>query len=201
MKKELKTFSKIGFYLVSMILFLVIVMILGTDIPVCFEKPYTFIGFRKCFSSLGIIIPFVCLILLLIAGCFLFYLFLLKEGSLSSPVEVTTIKNINIDIMTFVGTYFLPLVSFSIDQKWQHVLVLAILFVVIGIIYVKADLYYINPTLLLFHFNVYEIKGEYEGNNIHQIVIINDELKEKEKYRYINIGDGNICYAKKYLGK
>jgi len=64
-----KGFAKIGFYLLSMAFFLIIVMILSTDISVYFGKDAKFVGWSN-FCKMGIIIPIVCALLLLFAGGF-----------------------------------------------------------------------------------------------------------------------------------
>ena len=57
---------KIGFYLLSMVFFLIIVMILGTNIPYYFGDNWEFIGLERLFEK-GVIVPMVCTILLLSA--------------------------------------------------------------------------------------------------------------------------------------
>lgn len=140
---------KISFFMLSMALFFVIVLILGTDIPISFSEDAKFVGLWSCFTNRGIMLPIVCTLALLYIVFFISYLKHRMKGTTLGPIEITDIQNANNDILAFVGTYFLPLVSFSLAEHWQHLLVLFILFVVIGVIYVRADIYYTNPTLLL----------------------------------------------------
>ncbi len=97
--------------------------------------------------------------------------------------------------MTFVGSYFLPLVSFSIAEKWQHFVVLILLFSLIGVIYIKSDVYFTNPTLSLLGYRVYRVKGQYMGEGVEKIIIIRSKLKKDDQISYIPIDD-NTYFAK-----
>lgn len=189
--------KKFCFYLLSMVLFFVIVAILGTHIPLCFEKGAKFIGIYACLSNKGIIIPFVCLAAITYAICFAFYLRHRIKGSKLGPITITKIENVNSDILSFVGTYFIPLVSFSLAEHWQHLAVLLLLFVVIGIIYIRADIYYTNPTLLLLGYRVYKIEGTLNGKTVKKVIISSANLQDKDEIRYIPIDD-NTYYVDKY---
>lgn len=187
---------KSSFYMLSMALFFVIVLILGTDLPINFGEGAKFVGLWTCLTIRGIMLPIVCVLALLYIAFFIRYLKHRMKGTTLGPIEITDIHNANNDILAFVGTYFLPLVSFSLAEHWQHLLVLFILFVVIGVIYVRADIYYTNPTLLLLGFRVYRIKGVLNGNPIERVVIVQGELKKDVSVRYIVIDD-NTFYVKK----
>ena len=187
---------KFCFYLLSMVIFFVIVAILGTNIPICFNNDGSFIGICACLSNKGVIIPIVCFVAILYATWFAFFLKHRSKGSKLGPITICKIENVNNDILAFVGTYFLPLVSFSLADYWQHLMVLLILFVVIGIIYVRADIYYTNPTLLLLGYRVYRIEGKWNGEIIEKIVISYGELRKDDDIRYIPI-DNNTYYVNK----
>lgn len=199
-KKKLGVHKKICFYLLSMVLFFIIVTILGTDIPVCFDDDAKFIGVRSCLTNKGILIPFVCIVALIYATLFALYLRHRIKGTKIGPITIINIENVNNDILAFVGTYFIPLVSFSLADNWQHLVVLCLLFIVIGIIYIRADIYYTNPTLLLLGYRVYKIEGEWNGVNIIKIVISHGELQKDDIIRYIPIDD-NTYYVKKEIKK
>lgn len=185
---------QIGFYLLSMAAFFVVIAILGTNIPICFEKGSKFIGIRECLSTPGIIVPIICLLALIYIVWFVFYLKRRIQGTQLGPISIDSVENINNDIMTFVGSYFLPLVSFSIAEKWQHFVVLIILFIIIGVIYIKSDIYFTNPTLSMLGYRVYRVKGQYLGEDVEKIIIIQSKLKKNDKISYIPIDD-NTYYA------
>ena len=124
----------------------------------------------------------------------MFYLKRRIQGTQLGPISIDSVENINNDIMTFVGSYFLPLVSFSIAEKWQHFVVLIILFIIIGVIYIKSDIYFTNPTLSMLGYRVYRVKGQYLGEDVEKIIIIQSKLKKNDKISYIPIDD-NTYYA------
>jgi len=193
---DLRVKDKIGFYLLSMTFFIIFVLILGTDIPIYFGTDCEFIGWKDFFSSLGIWIPIICGFLLILIAYFIGNLFSHLHGTKLTNVHVESIDNKNTDVMSFVASYFFPLISFSTNTGWQHVIVLAILFVLIGIIYIKSDIYYLNPTLLVFGFRIYEIKGKYEGKEFNKTVIAFGKINKGNTFSFINI-DENVCFAVK----
>lgn len=188
--------AKIGFYLLSMVFFLIIVMLLGTDIPVCFDKDAEFIGWNV-FLRIGVIIPIVCGVLLILTCLFVGWLNHKSKGTRLGQITVDEISNVNSEIMSFVAAYFFPLVSFNYSTTWKHVVVLAGLFVLIGVIYIKGDIYYCNPTLSILGYRTYKVSGkDNNGAPISQIVITKDRLSVGDQFNYINI-DSNTCFAYK----
>lgn len=186
---------KVGFFLLSMVVFFIIVMILGTEIPICVEPEVEFIGWRECLTSKGIIIPIVCMIGIILAIIFAFYLGFRKKSGMLGPMKIKDIKNKNADIMSFVGTYFLPLVSFSLADNPRHFIVLLILFLLIAIIYIKADLYYTNPTLLLWGYKVYDVVIKENDMETHATIITKDSITKNEaQVKYFPI-DSNTYFA------
>ena len=187
--------KKVSFYLLSMFFLFLIIIILGTDIPICFDDDAKFIGVWECITRRGIMIPIVCVVFLIYTIGFTFYLKYKIRGTKLGPIIIKNIDNVNNDILAFVGTYFFPLVSFGLSEHWQHLVVLCLLFILIGVIYVRADIYYTNPTLLLLGYRVYRIEGELDGLRIKKIIIIKGELHLEDQIKYIPI-DNVTYYAK-----
>lgn len=191
-----KWWCKAGFYLLSMVFFLIIVMILGTNIPVYFGPDWVFLGWATVFSK-GVIIPVVCSLLFLLTAIFCFWLYRWNKGSRLGVVTDTKYENISSNVMSFVAAYFFPLVSFNLGTTWRHVAVLGLLFILIGVIYVKADIYYCNPTLLLLGFRTYRVKGKYaEDQDFNKTIIVWGRMMDGDKFKYIPI-DENTCFAYK----
>lgn len=191
-----KWWYKVGFYLLSMEFFLVIVMILGTSIPVYFGSDWVFMGWDVVFSK-GVVIPVISIIFILLSVFFCLWLYKWNKGSRIGVVTDTKFENVSSNVMSFVASYFFPLVSFNLGTTWRHIVVLALLFVIIGIIYVKADIYYCNPTLLLLGFRTYKVHGKF-GENIEfkKTIIVWGHMKDGDKFKYIPIDD-NTSFAYK----
>ena len=130
-------------------------------------------------------------------GVFCYRLHKWSKGSRIGVVTDTKYENVSSDVMSFVASYFFPLVSFNLGTTWRHTAVLALLFILIGVIYVKADIYYCNPTLLLLGFRTYKVTGKYEEpDDFKRTIIVWGRMKDGDKFKYIPI-DENTCFAYK----
>jgi len=87
--------------------------------------------------------------------------------------HVKDIKNNSGDILNYFITYLFPLLSMDINNSCS-VIVNVLVFLIIGILYVKGDLLYLNPMLLLFRYEVVQIKD--------QIIITHKCNGELQKY-------------------
>jgi hypothetical protein len=69
--------------------------------------------------------------------------------------------------------------------------------VVIGMIYIRTDLFYANPTLAILGFRIYKVKGLFRNDERDNIILITrDELHFNDYIKYITV-DTRIYYAKK----
>ena len=189
--------GKIGFFLLSMFFFLIIVCILCWDVPISFEEGSSFVGFKTIMETQGILIPMICCIIFIYIGGFLIWLRYFTKNSRIGPIEITDIKNESSEVMSFIASYFFPLVGFNVSSSWRHALVLLILFILIGVIYVKSNIYYCNPTLLAIGFHVYKIKGYNNSGKVFEKTVISfGKITSKDKFKYISIDD-KTCFAYK----
>lgn len=186
-------YRKIGLFFLSLWLFFILTIVITVNIPLCFSKSCEFIGFGYLFSEN--IIPLICLFCLII-GLYSFFDFSKKlKGATQIPFKITKIEGIDYEHLTFLTTYIVPLVCFNfVDNRYQIVLV--ILLVVIGIIYVRTDLFYANPTLALLNYRIYKINGEFKDGVRENIVLISrSKLENNQRCDYIKL-DNRIYYAK-----
>jgi hypothetical protein len=66
-----------------------------------------------------------------------------------------------------------------------------------GVIYVKTDLFYANPSLALLGYHIYEVDGEFKTGKREGIILITREkLNLGEKCHYIKL-DERIYYISK----
>lgn len=75
----------------------------------------------------------------------------------SHRVEAVQVKNEQ--VLGYLATYILPFLSFNLEKANDQIALL-IIFISIGILYIKADLLYINPILMLLGYNIYEVTFE-----------------------------------------
>lgn len=117
------------------------------------------------------------------------------KGATDIPFEIKKIESINYEHLTFLATYVVPLISFDFGSGRQMI-VLALLLIVMGIIYIKTDLFYANPSLALLGFHIYRTDGNFKIGDRDGIVLISRErLSEGQKVSYIKLDD-RIYYTK-----
>lgn len=195
---------KWGMYLLSMALFAIIVIILTCPYEIHMGAGWRFVGWRAIWKWLWGF-PFVFILLLGVDLCFYVYFrhVSLTESS-RNPVKIEKLETLQGDVMSFLASYFIPLVSFDIVNKTTHQLVLLILFIVIGMIYVKGNLYYQNPTLSLIGFKAYRIYFKFNDEKGREPeerkVIAFSELSENDKITYIPFSE-KVWFAMKKINK
>ncbi len=186
-------YRKIGLFFLSLWLFFLLTIVITIDVPLCFSKNCEFIEFSELLRRN--VIPIICIICLLIGGySYLDFTYKLKDAT-QIPFKIVKLENIDYEHLTFLTTYIVPLVCFNfIDSRYQ--IVLLILLVVIGIIYIRTDLFYANPTLALLNYRIYKIEGEFkEGIRNNIILITRSKLEINQRCDYIKL-DNRIYYAK-----
>ncbi|MCF6338275.1 MAG: hypothetical protein L3J84_10065 [Gammaproteobacteria bacterium] len=93
------------------------------------------------------------------------------KGATDIPFEIKKIEGINYEHLTFLATYVVPLISFDFDSGRQMI-VLALLLTVMGVIYVKTDLFYANPSLALLGFHIYRVNGDFKTGVRESVILV-----------------------------
>lgn len=183
---------KAGMYLLSLWLLFLLILVNKVDIPICFEcslaNKNELLVILKCN-----ILPAICIILLLVSLLFHFWFKYLINGAKVGPYRIINVESKGSEHLVFLATYVIPLVGFSLENSRQ-IINLIITLIIIGVIYVKTNLFYANPTLSLLGFRVYE--AELQGGRM--ILISNDELNDNDVINYIVL-DRKTFFAKKSL--
>ncbi|MEN4984458.1 anti-phage protein KwaA [Acinetobacter modestus] len=183
---------KIWLYLLSLWLLFIFVFFITLKMPVC-SNNCEFIGFKQLLFSN--IVPFICLVLLIlgIAGYFLFD-FKVK-GSHELPFAISDVEPINYEHLTFLATYIIPLISIDFDKTKAPYIFFGLI-VVMGAIYVRTDLFYANPSLALLGFKIYKANGAFRNNESRNAIILitKDNLSNYMSVSYIKL-DERIYYV------
>lgn len=180
---------KFEFYLMSLWLLFLLIIIIKIDIPLCFTQNCNFIGTIPLIQRN--ILPLVSLGFILI-GCFFYWRFKDRlESSNEIPVAITDIEDMNYEHLTFLTTYIVPLICFNLDST-RYVLSLFLLLFVIGLIYIKTDKFYANPTLAVLGFRLYKVTTDAGC----KIVITKARLAKGERIAFINLDD-KFVYGRK----
>ena len=110
------------------------------------------------------------------------------------PVEIRECESINYENLSFLATYIIPLVCFPMETE-REVFVMFSVIVIIGCIFVKTDLYYTNPSLILLGFNVYRVSTNSDKEFRQGIAIIKGKLKKGDSIKYLTLSD-NVYFGR-----
>ena len=107
----------------------------------------------------------------------------------SFQVKATKVENVNYQyVITYFSSYIFPFITINLSTV-AGILQFAVLWSLIGYIYVKNNLVYINPTLnIFFKYNIYETDMEYEdGDEIITFSAILLSKKEKNSIKKVQV--------------
>lgn len=184
---------KVDLYILSLGLLFIFFVIMTSDTPAQSFAINDYMAWKGLLAENPI--PVISIILLMY--CVFAYKrfdFDLK-GATDIPFEIKKIESINYEHLTFLATYVVPLISFDFGSGRQMI-VLALLLIVMGIIYIKTDLFYANPSLALLGFHIYRADGNFKiGDRDGMVLISRERLSEGQKVSYIKLDD-RIYYTK-----
>ena len=188
-----RTVEKFELYIVSLWLLFLLIIVVTIDIPICFKPGCSFIGFQALAGRN--IVPIIALVFIGLGALYYFRFNYKISGSQSIPVEVSAVEDINYEHLTFLTTYIIPLICFNLTSE-RYLIALGLLLVVIGIIYVRTDKFYANPTLAVLGFRLYSAKVKRRtGEEVKVTLITKDRIKNGGKIRFLEL-DERVYYAK-----
>lgn len=205
----MNTYQKIKLYVLSLSLLFAIIAIVTVSWPkdLVFElctKDVTCSNIDKIYNGLKLIwvvisenvLPILMCICLLVCRKFKRDFEYFLKGGGQQVIHIQKIKSEDYEHLTFLATYIIPFFGFTFEDPRRLVAYLLLL-IVIGVMFVKTDKYYANPTLAIIGFKLYRAtlsdnRGVYES----VLVISPDELREKEVVHYELI-DNDVFYVKK----
>lgn len=188
-------FEKFSLYSLSMWPFYLVVFLLsaqkpGSDVEMSWEEalcnnwPMPIISFVLFWADIAIYIYFV------------HYDW---SGTTQSPITIEEIEHKGNDYITFVASFVVPIVSFALaEHPLRHGAVLLTVFVLIGILYIRNDQYFANPTLGLAGYKLYRVSGSTASNQkkANIMVFTQDALTNGDAIEYRKISD-TVFYAEK----
>ncbi len=186
---------KIDLYILSLaLLFVFFFIIITAKFSVCFGVGCSFVGMSQLLEDN--VVSIVSLVLL--AYCvFAYHRFSFDlRGATEIPFEIKKISVINYKHLTFLVTYVVPLISFDFGS-FRQMIVLGLLLIVMGVIYIKTDFFYANPSLAILGYHIYQADGSFKNGDKESIILISRaRLSAGEKVAYIKL-DERIYYVKK----
>jgi hypothetical protein len=192
--KSDQVWEKFELYILSLWLLFFLIIVVTVDIPYCFGTNCEFIGWGVLIGNnkLSLISLFF-----LVLGLIFYLRFDYKiSGSSGLPSAVVKIEDVNYEHLTFLTTYIIPLICFNLTSS-RYIFALVFLLVIIGIIYVRTDKFYANPTLAVLGFRLYKVSAKTRsGTQDNLIIIIKGRLSENDKIRMFNL-DEKVCFARR----
>jgi hypothetical protein len=103
------------------------------------------------------VVPTVSLLFIIFGAVFYWrFNYIVEKGSKDSPMTITTIEDLYFENLSFLITYIIPLVGFDLDSNRNRLMLFLVLFL-IGWFYVKANIFYTNPSLAVLGYRIYKI--------------------------------------------
>lgn len=166
-------------------IFFLLLIIVTVEVPVCFGRNCSFIGFQEL-TTISNLISFGGL-LMLILGAVFYYEFLNKlEGDLNLPVKIEKIENINYEYFALLVT-IISLLAFDFSNI-RGLVLLIVLIAILGAIFIKTDLFYSNPSFALLGFHIY--KADTNNEKLKNCIFITkDKVEQGEKVKYLRISN------------
>ena len=190
----MKNKLKIELYFMSLSVLFFFLILKTLDIPIYIGSDMQFVGWKYLLCENIIAIIFICLLIISIIMRKRF------QNSLSGNTDISSkilrVKNINYNYLMFFVTYIIPLICFDVSDVREFI-ILIFLLIVLGILFVKTNVYYQNPTLALMGFNLYEVDMTYKGTEINNvIVIVEGKLYKNDNINKHAIDENEIFYCK-----
>lgn len=185
-------FMKLCLYLISLWILFFMLIVLKIDV--------SSIPFKMNMSNIVVFVSnnqvaCICLIFIILGGIGYWWFADSLNNAKNLPVEILECESVNYENLSFLATYIIPLVCFPMETD-REVFVMFSVIVIIGCIFVKTNLYYTNPSLILLGFNVYRVKTNSQKKFQQGIVIVKGKLNEGESIRYLSLSD-NVYFGRK----
>lgn len=186
--------EKLELYILSLWLLFFLIIVVTADIPMCFGQNCSFVGWKNVISKN--ILPLISLFFLTLGFLFYFRFDYRVSGSKKLPATISKIEDYNYEHLTFLTTYIIPLICFNLTSS-RYVFALAFLLIIIGVIYVRTDKFYANPTLAVLGFRLYKVTVKTRtSTNENVIVIVKCRLSINDKIRMLDL-DEKVSFARR----
>jgi len=179
--------EKFELYILSLWFLFLLIIVVTVDIPFCYGSDCKFIGFLPLLQMN--VVSVIALVFLLFGTVFYFRFDYRIAGSKSIAAKIMKIEDVNYEHLTFLTTYIIPLICFNLTSV-RYLLALGLLLFIIGVIYVKTDKFYANPTLAVLGFRVYKVNLQTRVGLVEGAVVISKErLAEGDQINRLGLDD------------
>ncbi len=138
------------------------------------DKPWKY-SWESVYLNPYLIIEFAIIVLV---GIALFGLLRRNRNTGAYTITLKTVKNRSAEYyLAYYSLFILALIEFSLTDP-VDLMVLVLLLIVLGIVYIKNDLFFMNPTINIFQSYIYEVEYETNQATITKLIISPVKLSE-----------------------
>lgn len=116
-------------------------------------------------------------------------------GGGGDTLKVMECKSEDYENLTFLATYIIPFAGMSFDSL-NKIFAYILLLVVIGVIFVKTEKYYANPTLAIFGYRLYKADLS-DSNALYQSIMVISKCRlqagSNVHYKFLS---NSVCFAR-----
>lgn len=117
------------------------------------------------------------------------------SGGVGDTLTVIECRGEDYENLTFLATYIIPFAGMSFDTI-NKVVAYVLLLVVIGVIFIKTEKYYANPTLAIFGYRLYKADLSDSNSFYSSIMVISkSELNAGSNVHYKFLSD-SVCFVR-----
>lgn len=118
------------------------------------------------------------LVSIIVVGASVFFLMQRNNRLGVYTIIVKSVKNRSAEYyLAYYSLFILALIEFSLTDPIDLV-VLVMLMAVLGIVYIKNDLYFMNPTINIFRSFIYEVEYETNDSTLTKLIISPERIME-----------------------
>lgn len=118
------------------------------------------------------------------------------QGGGHKVIRIQNIKSEDYEYLTFLATYIIPFVGLSFDDP-RRLIAYFILLVIIGVMLIRTDKYYANPTLAVLGFKLYRATACDRNGIYESILLITKDDIEKNEVVNFELLSKNVFYVRK----
>lgn len=193
-------FPQVLLFILSMAPFFIILGLMSMNIPISLDHDAVFIGWQQLWKNTWLGCSIIIISIVIESVILVLFQKVCKQESPEETEMIEGIDDINFELVPFVTSIFMPLISFQYDQL-SHWLVTFLIVALIGFIFCNSDGFYTNPTLALFHYRLYQVtlgnlrRGDHKSSR--RIIVLSQEyLEPGEKVRCVKLTDKVSCVTK-----
>jgi len=182
--------NKFKLFSISLIAMWVVLLVKNVDIPVYFGTDAQFVGFGRLLTY-GNVIALISFVMLAIALYSIHQLNHRLKGSPDSlTITLTAVKDRSVEYVNVLATV-VTLISVILvpTESLRDFIVFILLMTVIGICFVRTNLYYSNPLFAALGYHIYTVGSNSSKLLVGSVAISRKKLMVGDKVRSYHISD------------